>query len=81
MGNTKLLDISLQPFLNADSTNGSVTCWAVATNGEALLRVGVNRDEPGGLAWNHVRSDVLFQSVTVSCDSSVYMVRFEFENL
>ena len=38
-----------------------IRCWAVATNGEALYRVGVTREEPAGVAWSHVRSDLLFQ--------------------
>ena len=33
----------------------------MATNGEALYRVGVTREEPAGVAWSHVRSDLLFQ--------------------
>ena len=35
------------------------------------------RDEPAGLAWSHVRSDILFQSVTIGCDGAVMLVTSE----
>ena len=72
VGNTKLLDVSLQPYTYTG--DGSVRCWAVATNGEALFRVGVNRETPAGLAWSHVRSDLVFQSVSVGTDGEVWLV-------
>ena len=73
VGNTKLLDISLQPYIS----EGTVRCWAVATNGEALFRVGVTRETPGGQAWSHVRSDLVFQSVSVGEYGEVWLVSGE----
>ena len=35
------------------------------------------RDEPAGLAWSHVRSDILFQSVTIWPDGAVMLVSSE----
>ena len=35
------------------------------------------RDEPAGLAWSHVRSDILFQSVTIGPDGAVMLVSSE----
>ena len=72
-GNTKLLDLSLA-VLSSPAGETSICCWAVATNGEALFRVGVTRDTPAGLAWSHVRSDVMFQSVSVGSDGEVWLV-------
>jgi len=60
LGSTKLLDISLQPWLGTTS-EGPVAAWAVATNGDVLVRQGVTRDCPEGSAWTHVASDILFQ--------------------
>ena len=75
LGTTKLLDISLQPYSCGDS--GDVRSWAVATNGEALYRMGVTRDCPAGVGWSHVRSDTLFQGVTIGTDGSVWLVSSE----
>ena len=79
IGNTKLLDISLAPYSSQDNSSdgAGVQVWAVATNGEALYRVGVTRDTPAGVAWSHVRSDVLYQSVSIGCDGSVWLVSSE----
>ena len=74
LGSTKLIDISVQPW---ESERSPVRAWAVATNGDALLRVGVTRECPEGTAWSHVRSDVLFQSVTIGTDCSVWLVSSE----
>ena len=51
-----------------------VLVWAVATSGEAVYRVGVTREEPAGAAWSTVQADILFQSVTIGCDASVWLV-------
>jgi tectonin beta-propeller repeat-containing protein 1 len=59
LGATKLLDISIQPWL--DVGGSTVVAWAVATNGEVVVRQGVTRDCPEGTVWTHVASDVLFQ--------------------
>ena len=61
------------------SVCNSVSCvqvlvWAVATSGEAVYRVGVTREEPAGAAWSTVQADILFQSVTIGCDASVWLV-------
>jgi len=72
LGTTKLLDISLQPYTAGEG--GEIRCWAVATNGEALYRIGVSRDCPAGVAWSHVRSDTLFQGVTIGTDGNVWLV-------
>jgi len=74
LGNTKLIDISVQPW---NSDKHSVAAWAVATNGEVLLREGVTKQCAEGTAWTHVRSDVLFQGVTVGTDGSVWLVSAE----
>ena len=75
VGNTKLLDLSLSIQPSSDGGGeSSVVCWAVATNGEALYRVGVTRETPAGLAWSHVRSDVMFQSVSLGSDGEVWLV-------
>jgi len=75
LGTTKLLDISLQPYTCGEG--GEIKCWAVATNGEALYRMGVTRDCPAGVGWSHVRSDTLFQGVTVGADGNVWLVSSE----
>ena len=51
-----------------------VLVWAVATSGEAVYRVGVTREEPAGAAWSTVQADILFQSVSIGCDASVWLV-------
>ena len=73
VGSTRLLDIAL----SAPDQAGGVQCWAVATTGEALVRLGVTPEQPGGEAWSHVRSDVLFQSVSVGVDGRVWLVSGE----
>jgi len=75
LGTTKLLDLSLQPYQTSEGLDAR--CWAVATNGEALYRIGVTRDTPGGVGWSHIRSDTLFQGVTVGTDGSVWLVSSE----
>ena len=57
VASTRLLDISLA----SSSSAGDTRVWAVATNGEVLLRSGVSFTEPKGMGWGHVKSDVLFQ--------------------
>jgi hypothetical protein len=57
IGSTKLLDISLQPW----AEGSQVSAWAVATNGEVVVRHGVTWDCTEGTAWIHVASDILFQ--------------------
>ena len=76
VGSTKLVDISIQPFVNSEGAN-NVHVWAVATNGEALLRQGVTRDNGEGTGWTHIRSDALFQSVSMGTDSKVWFISSE----
>lgn len=55
IGNTKVLDVSLQPQLTP--TGGkAINVWAIATNGDALMRRGVTSDTPAGTAWDHIVS-------------------------
>ena len=49
LGTTRLVSLSLA------GTGDRVRGWAVATNGEALHRLGVTQDCPAGTAWSHVR--------------------------
>jgi len=77
VGSTKLIDVSLRPMGGGSSADVGLV-WAVATNGEALLRQGVSGDNAEGNGWTHVRSDALFQSVSISSDcSKVWFVSSE----
>lgn len=44
LGHTKLLDVSLEPI--NDDVDSPVVVWALATGGQAMLRVGVSKSNP-----------------------------------
>lgn len=72
IGNTKILDVGLQP--QCKSGERTLTVWAIASNGDAMLRRGVSLDMPGGQSWDHIASHE--QLVAISCmqDGSVWAI-------
>lgn len=72
IGNTKIADIGMQPLCTTGERILNV--WAIATNGDALIRRGVTVDSPGGQSWDHVASNE--QLVAISCmqDDSVWAI-------
>lgn len=72
IGNTKILDVGLQP--PSGNADRAPHVWAIACNGDALIRRGVTTETPGGQSWEQVPSNE--QLVAVSCmhDGSVWAV-------
>lgn len=69
VGNSKIIDISLQT-INDDT----ITVWAVATNGDALLRKEVTKTTPAGTHWEHVACDQPLCSISAGPQSQVWSV-------
>lgn len=73
LGNSKICDVSLQPV--DDTVDGAITVWAIAGNGDALLRRGVSQSSPFGVSWDHIASNQPL--VSISCghgDGKVWAV-------
>ncbi|XP_059099157.1 tectonin beta-propeller repeat-containing protein-like isoform X1 [Tigriopus californicus] len=61
LGSTKLICVTMQNRPGTDA----VDLWAIASNGDALLRQNVHARCPEGTAWTHVSCDVPFQSISM----------------
>lgn len=48
--------------------------WAIASNGDALLRQNVHSRNPEGTAWSHVPSDVPFQSISLGENGKLWAI-------
>lgn len=73
LGNSKICDVSLQP--QDDTQDGLINVWAIAGNGDALLRRGVSQSSPFGVSWDHIASNQPL--VSISCgiiDNKVWVV-------
>ena len=57
VGNTRLLDVSLQSF-----DEEAITLWAISSNGDCLYRLNVTQATPTGSGWIHLERFVI-QSV------------------
>ncbi|XP_055376755.1 tectonin beta-propeller repeat-containing protein [Condylostylus longicornis] len=60
IGNSKIVDVSISMSKNEDDSeevDALLMVWAVATNGDVLIRKGVSPSNPGGYSWEHVSSD------------------------
>ncbi|KDR11313.1 tectonin beta-propeller repeat-containing protein isoform X6 [Zootermopsis nevadensis] len=73
LGNTKLVDISLQ-VSNKDDIDSLVDVWAVAANGDVVYRRGVSSSCPSGTSWEHVPSDHTLASISCGADKQVWAV-------
>lgn len=72
VGNSKILDISLRP--DDDGIDCTITVWAVAANGDALLRRGVSNSSPCGVNWEHVATDQPLISISCGLDGKVWAI-------
>lgn len=72
LGNTKILDVSLQP--EDDTVDGPVTVWAIAVNGDVLLRKGVSQSNPSGYSWEHVPSEQPLISISCGPNGKVWAI-------
>lgn len=73
LGNSKICDVSLQS--QDDELDGPISVWAIAGNGDALLRKGVTASTPFGVAWEHVASHQPLVSICCgSGDNKVWAI-------
>lgn len=73
LGNSKIIDVSLQPQ-DLNVIDSPITVWAVAANGDALIRRGVSQSSPFGNNWEHVTSDHTLLSISCAPDNKVWVV-------
>lgn len=71
-GNTKILDVCLQS--NLDDIEYPIKVWAIASNGDAMFRRGVNHICPAGTSWNHIGADHPLVSISSSRKHGVWAV-------
>ncbi|XP_018569624.2 tectonin beta-propeller repeat-containing protein isoform X2 [Anoplophora glabripennis] len=62
LGHTKLLDVSLEPV--NDYVDSVVSVWALASGGQAMVRIGVSKSNPLGHIWEHVNTDQPLSSIS-----------------
>lgn len=72
IGNTKILDVGLQPQFKAGERMISV--WAIASNGDALCRRGVSTETPAGLSWDHIGANEQLVAISCTQDLSVWAI-------
>lgn len=72
VGNTKIIDISLQSSGQLDE--GNISIWAIATNGDALYRHCVTQSTPAGSTWEHIVANQPLISIDCSVDSVVWAI-------
>ncbi|XP_074030994.1 tectonin beta-propeller repeat-containing peroxin 23 [Leptinotarsa decemlineata] len=62
LGHTKLLEVSLETV--NDFVDSVVAVWALASGGQAMVRLGVSRSNPLGHIWEHVNTDQPLNSIS-----------------
>ncbi|XP_072376481.1 tectonin beta-propeller repeat-containing protein [Diabrotica undecimpunctata] len=72
LGHTKILDVSLEPV--GDFVDSVVAAWALATGGQAVIRVGVSKSNPAGHVWEHVNTDQPLTSISCGPFKQVWAV-------
>lgn len=73
LGNSKIVDVSLQSQ-DANLIDSPITVWAVAANGDALMRRGVSQSSPFGVSWEHITSDHSLLSISCADNGKVWVV-------
>lgn len=71
VGNSKILDVCLRPMSTSD---GDIMVWALAANGDVLVRKGVTLSTPNGCGWEHVVTENPFISISCGPDGKVWAV-------
>jgi tectonin beta-propeller repeat-containing protein 1 len=74
IGNSKIIDVTLQPAANQDEIDCAVTVWACAANGDVLLRRGVSQSCPAGTSWDHVACEQPLMSINSSPEGKVWAI-------
>lgn len=64
VGNTKILNIAIQRLKGHDPEK--IVIWAIAMNGDILMRDDVTIDQPCGTRWEHISCDQPL--IDISCD-------------
>ncbi|KAF2895160.1 hypothetical protein ILUMI_11013 [Ignelater luminosus] len=72
LGHTKLLDVSLEPV--DSSADCAISVWALASGGQAMIRVGVSQSNPMGTVWEHVNSDQALSSISCGPYNQVWAI-------
>ncbi|XP_030386254.1 tectonin beta-propeller repeat-containing protein [Scaptodrosophila lebanonensis] len=79
LSHSKILDAALQVLDDdADSTKDDedvpITAWAIASNGDVLIRHGVTASNPRGDSWEHIASEQPLIGITVAPSGQVWTV-------
>ncbi|XP_017059867.1 tectonin beta-propeller repeat-containing protein [Drosophila ficusphila] len=79
LSQSKILDAALQVLdQDADSglgeVNTAVAAWAIASNGDVLIRHGVCSLNPRGESWEHITSDQPLVGISVGPTGQVWTV-------
>lgn len=69
LGNTKIADVSLY----SSSNDPIIPVWAIALNGEVLLRKSANKLVSAN-SWEHIESEMQMISISVGPDNQVWAV-------
>lgn len=72
IGSSRIIDISLQP--EDDTVDCPITVWAVAANGDVLIRRDVSASLPNGTSWEHITCEQPLISITCGPDGKVWGV-------
>lgn len=72
VGNTRIIDVCLQP--QGDDAEYPIKVWAIASNGDALLRSGVNQSSFAGIAWQHITSHHALLSIGASQTYGIWAI-------
>lgn len=70
LGNSKICDVSIQQ----NDGDGTISIWAIAGNGDGLLRRGVTSLTPFGVSWDHIASDKPLVSISCAPDHKVWAI-------
>lgn len=71
-GNSKIIDVSL--YTDDNSVDNLIMVWAIAANGDVLLRHGVSQSCPTGTSWEHVPSEQPLISISCGPSGKVWAV-------
>ncbi|KAF5287072.1 hypothetical protein FQA39_LY16057 [Lamprigera yunnana] len=72
LGHTKLQEVSLEPI--NDTPDCTISVWALATDGQAMIRIGVTQLNPAGTMWEHVNSDQPLKSISCGPYNQVWSI-------
>lgn len=74
LGNTKIVDLAMFADEKTVGSDDFIEVWAVATNGDVLVRNGVCESNPFGQSWDHIPSEQPLAGICITGNTRVWAI-------